>query len=105
MLHVGEPLENSKNKIEPFVTKLTENFKDRFTTFQNIAIDEMIIGFKGRWKYKQFNATKPHKYHINSFGLVNSCTGYVLSLLTYYGADTSYVPETDVKEWNSHKNI
>ena len=58
----------------------------------------MIIGWKGRWKYKMYNAAKPHKYHIKSFGLVDSSTGYVLNLLTYYGAETSYDPETDSDE-------
>ncbi|GFN81453.1 PiggyBac transposable element-derived protein 4-like [Plakobranchus ocellatus] len=54
----------------------------------------MIIGFKGRWSYKQFNSSKPKKY-IKSFGLVDSTTGYVLNLLTYYGSDTSYNPDCD----------
>ncbi|BFZ11474.1 hypothetical protein BsWGS_14513 [Bradybaena similaris] len=62
----------------------------------------MIIGFKGKWKYKQFNTTKPYKYHIKSFGLVDSTTGYVLSLLTYYGTNTSMVPkQMSAVEWPS----
>ncbi|GFN78541.1 PiggyBac transposable element-derived protein 4 [Plakobranchus ocellatus] len=47
----------------------------------------MILGFKGTWSYKQFNSSKPKKYHIKSFGRVDSTTGYVLNLLTYYGSD------------------
>lgn len=54
------------------------------------------MGWKGRWKYKQFNASKPHKYHVKSFGLVDSSTGYVLIILTYYGTDTSYDPTLEV---------
>lgn len=95
MLHVGEPEAAGKSKIEPFVEMLIEKFNNAFTPYQNVSIDEMIIGWKGRWKYKQFNAAKPHKYHIKSFGLVDSSTGYVLNLLTYYGAETSYDPEAD----------
>ena len=55
----------------------------------------MIVGYKGRWKYKQFNASKPHKYHIKSFGLCDSSNGYVLNLLTYYGSNTSFDPCTE----------
>ncbi|GFS05777.1 PiggyBac transposable element-derived protein 4 [Elysia marginata] len=55
----------------------------------------MIVGYKGRWKYKQINASKPHKYHIKSFGLVDSTSGYVLQILTYYGTNTSYHPDCD----------
>ena len=55
----------------------------------------MVVGFKGRWKFKQYNASKPSKYHIKSFGLCDASNGYVLNLLTYYGAQTSYDPSTD----------
>ncbi|CAG5132315.1 unnamed protein product, partial [Candidula unifasciata] len=95
MLHVGEPDADGKLKIEPFINKLLEKFQLAFTAYQDIAIDEMIVGFKGRWQYKQYNATKPSKYHIKSFGLVDSKTGYVVNLLTYYGSTTSYNPTNE----------
>ena len=50
----------------------------------------MLIGFKGQFKFKQFNASKPEKYHIKSFGLVDSMTGYVVNILMYFGSQTSY---------------
>ncbi|KAI8793826.1 piggyBac transposable element-derived protein 4 [Biomphalaria glabrata] len=53
----------------------------------------MVIGFRGRWQYKMFNATKPSKYHIKTFGLCDSATGYVVDILTYFGANTSYNPD------------
>ena len=37
----------------------------------------------------QYNAMKPHKYHIKSFGLTDSHNGYVLNVLTYYRASTT----------------
>uniref|UniRef100_A0A2C9KFX3 PiggyBac transposable element-derived protein domain-containing protein n=1 Tax=Biomphalaria glabrata TaxID=6526 RepID=A0A2C9KFX3_BIOGL len=55
----------------------------------------MVIGFRGRWQYKMFNATKPSKYHIKTFGLCDSATGYVGDILTYFGANTSYNPDAD----------
>ncbi|KAI8794715.1 piggyBac transposable element-derived protein 4 [Biomphalaria glabrata] len=95
MLHCGEPDAEGKNKIEPFANLLIDNYNTVYTPFQNVAIDEMIVGFKGRWLYKQFNPSKPYKYHIKSFGLVDGCTGYVLNLLTYYGKNTSFDPNSD----------
>ena len=47
----------------------------------------MVIGYKGRWKYKQYNASKPSKYQ--------SETGYVFNLFTYYGSETCYHPDSD----------
>ena len=102
MLHFGEPDATGKSKIEPFMNRLIDSYNNAFTSYQEVSIDEMIIGWKGRWKYKQYNASKPHKYHIKSFGLVDSATGYVLNLLTYYGAETSYDPDLNVDSYGSN---
>lgn len=103
MLHVGEPDAAGKAKIEPFSDMLVEKFNKAFTPFEHLSIDEMVVGWKGRWKYKQYNPSKPHKYHIKSFGLTDSATGYVLNVLTYYGANTSYDPSTDVDSSHAKK--
>ncbi|CAG5134671.1 unnamed protein product [Candidula unifasciata] len=88
ILHVREPDADGKLKIETLVNKLLEKFQLAFTAYQDIATDEMIVGFKGRWQYMQYNVTKPSKYHIKSFGLVDSKTSYVVNLLTYYRSTT-----------------
>ncbi|XP_033113704.1 uncharacterized protein LOC117114216 [Anneissia japonica] len=93
MLHASDIDALSKDKIEPFLNKLLEKFQEAFYPFQNLSLDEMVIGWKGRWKYKQYNASKPRKYHIKTFGLCDSITGYVCNLLVYFGRDTSYNPD------------
>ena len=95
MLHTGQPETESKANIEPFVDSLCKRFNKVFSPFRQLSIDEMVVGYKGRWQYKQFNASKPEKYHIKSFGLVDSTCGYVLQILTYFGANTSYHPDCD----------
>ena len=95
MLHASDIEAQSKDKIEPFLLKLLEKFQEAFYPFQNLSLDEMVIGWKGRWKYKQYNAAKPRKYHIKTFGLCDSITGYVYNLLVYFGKDTSYNPRMD----------
>ncbi|KAI8764698.1 piggyBac transposable element-derived protein 4 [Biomphalaria glabrata] len=97
MVHSGEANAEGKNKVEPFINKVIEKFNIAFTPHQQVSIDEMIVGFKGRWQYKLFNPYKPSKYHIKSFGLVDSSTGYVINLLTYYGKNTSFDPEADTE--------
>ena len=57
----------------------------------------MVIGFHGRWQYKQFNASKQSKYHIKTFGLCDSQTGYVYNIFTYYGSQTAYHPDLNPK--------
>ena len=62
---------------------------------KDLSLDEMVVGFKGRFRYKQYNATKPSKYHIKTFGLCDSETGYVCNMFTYYGSETPYHPDSD----------
>ena len=94
MLHAGEKDALGKAKIEPMINLLCNQFTEMYVPTPFVSIDEMVIGYKGRWKYKQYNATKPHKYHIKSFGLVDSSNGYVLNVLIYLGSEKSYNPIT-----------
>ena len=96
MLHVGNKDSEGKEKIEPFLNDLVTNFNKVYYPFQNLSLDEMVIGFTGRRQFKQYNASKPKKYHIKSFGLVDATTGYILNILVYFGSGTSYDPAADV---------
>ncbi|KAI8771552.1 piggyBac transposable element-derived protein 4-like [Biomphalaria glabrata] len=90
MMHVGEAVSVGKDKVEPFVKMMCSNFQKAFYPFEEVAIDEMVIGFKGRFGPLQYNPSKPEKHDIKNYGLCDSSTGYVINLITYYGSDTSY---------------
>ena len=83
MLHVGETDSNGKEKVEPFINELCKKFQDAFYPYQNLAIDEMVVKWQGRWKDKQYNLNKPEKYHIKTLGVCDSATDYAYNLLTY----------------------
>ncbi|XP_005090085.1 piggyBac transposable element-derived protein 4 [Aplysia californica] len=95
MIHVCEPREEGKAKIEPFIKALLKNFQPAFYPFQTTSVDEMVIGWKGRFLHKQYNAMKRRKHNIKTFGICDSTTGYIYNLLVYFGKDTSYIPESD----------
>ncbi|CAG5118075.1 unnamed protein product [Candidula unifasciata] len=95
MLHASEPKAQGQAKIEPSVNNLVAKFQSAFCPYGKLFVDEMVIGFKGRFHAKQYNAAKPHKYHKKTFGLCDSVTGYVYNLLIYFGAKTAYNPELD----------
>ena len=42
-----------------------------------------------------YNPNKPEKYHLKTFNLCDSVTGYTFNLLIYFGADASYAGEFD----------
>ena len=53
--------------------------------YQSCAIDEAMIPFKGRLKFKQYMKDKPTKWGIKVFVLADSQTGYVKRLQVYTG--------------------
>ena len=81
---------SKKSKIEPFLNLLLVKFQSAFYPGENLFLDEMVIKWKGRSKYKMYNPNKPEKYHIKTFGLCDSLTGYAYNLLIYFGAETSF---------------
>ena len=74
-------------------------FNQAYYPRQNLSLDEMVVGWTGRWKYKMYNASKPKRYHVKVFGLVDSTTGYTINLLIYFGKETSY--SADLNNCNS----
>ena len=91
MLHCSDDNKAvKKKKVELFIEVLLRNYREAFYPFQDLSLNEMVIGWQERCK--QFNAAKPKKYHIKVFGLCHSTTSYVLNLLTHYGKETSYNP-------------
>lgn len=103
MLHCGEVDEKkSINKIEPFLNLLVENFQNAFYPYECVLIDEMVMKWKGRWHYKQYNPNKPSKYHIKTLGLCDTATGYAYNILTYLGSETNYA-EFEKKAGQSEK--
>ena len=70
MLHVGPTQSQYRDNIELFMNKLTQNFQKAFYPYENVSIDKMIVKYEGHWKNLQYNAAKPSKYHIKTFGLL-----------------------------------
>lgn len=52
----------------------------------NLAVDEAMIGFKGRIGFKQYMPAKPTKWGIKVWSLADSANGYLLNFEFYTGA-------------------
>ena len=74
MLHAGSigDEQSKKEKIEPFLNMLINKFRSAFYPEKDLSLDEMVVKWKGRSKYKMYNSNKPEKYHIKTFGLCDS---------------------------------
>lgn len=57
-------------KVRPFIDAIQNNFKS-IEPDEYLAVDEIIIPFKGRSSMKQYNKSKPHKWRIKMFALAS----------------------------------
>lgn len=78
----------SLDRLAPF-RNLFDEFVSRcqlyYTPFENLTIDEELVAFRGRCKFRQYLPNKPAKYGIKIFALVDAKTFYSLNLEIYAG--------------------
>ena len=95
MLHLKTP-DPAKNDIRTriqrasnFLEYINSRFSDYFISGENICVDESVVKFKGKISFITYNPNKPTKWGIRIYVLADSETGYVYSILPYYGSITS----------------
>ena len=92
MLHVGHSNAGSParkiDKVNSFLNKLLARFQSSYDVGRNIAVDETMVGFLGRFAAKQYMPKKPTKWGIKAFTMADSATGYMVNILPYMGAET-----------------
>lgn len=62
-----------------------ENCKKHYSPGENVTIDEMLVGFRGRCSFRQYIPSKPNKYGIKIFSLVDAKVWYTYNLEIYPG--------------------
>lgn len=72
-------------KIEPVYNYLLEKFKTVYTPHQNLSLDEAMIPWRGKLKFKTYNPRKLTKYGILVRVLSESQTGYICNMEIYCG--------------------
>ena len=87
MLHVGDGPRRA-DKVQVLLEALIGNFQSAYYPGENLAVDETMVGFRGRFGPKQYMPAKPTKYGIKAFTLASSSDGYVLNVLLYTGSKT-----------------
>nr|CAI5849424.1 unnamed protein product [Callosobruchus analis] len=73
-------------KVQSLVDSLNEKFKNNIMCDENVCIDETIVPFRGRLKFRQYIKGKRHKFGIKLFKLCMS-GGYLLHAKIYCGQD------------------
>nr|CAI5860047.1 unnamed protein product [Callosobruchus analis] len=78
-----------------------QNFQKNFIPSEFLTIDEQLLSFRGRCPFIQFIPSKPAKYGVKMFALVDAKTSYALNLEPYVGIQ----PEGPYRMSNSPLDI
>lgn len=77
------------------------NFQNNFIASEYLTIDEQLLAFRGRCSFRQYLPSKPAKYGLKVFALVDAKTAYTYNLETYVGTQ----PDGPYKYSNSAQDI
>ena len=81
----GEQGYNPRKKLGTFYESICSSFPAMWKPRQHLSIDEGGIPFKGRVAFKCYNPSKPDKYHMKTFKVVDSSNNYLLKFELYVG--------------------
>lgn len=64
---------------------LVNNFQKYFSPSEYLTVDEQLLAFRGRCGFRQYIPSKPAKYGVKVFALVDCKNAYTLNLEVYVG--------------------
>lgn len=77
-------------KISPIIMHLRKKFMEAYTPSKEVCIDESLLLWKGRLRYKVYMPLKSSKFGIKYYQLCESRTGYVYNFFVYLGKSTEF---------------
>lgn len=78
---INDPLAAISNIFDKFI----ENSKLNYSCGQYVTIDEMLVPFRGKSKFRVYMKSKPAKYGLKIFVLADARTSYCLNASVYCG--------------------
>lgn len=87
--------------ISELFNSFVANCQREFVIGTGACIDEMLIPFRGRCKFKMYMPKKPAKYGLKIMALTDSRSGYFLNGYIYHGKDSDgYTLSDDEKKYS-----
>ena len=81
----GDPLHDRLGKVRPLIDHLSSKFCSLYDPSKDVAVDEAMIKFQGRFGLKQYMPMKPIKRGIKVWVLGDSTNGYFSRFQVYTG--------------------
>ena len=78
-------------QIQPLIDIAIPLFRQYFIPDRAVAVDEAMIAYRGRVAFRQYIRGKLHPWGIKAYVLADSATGYLYSVVIYYGKETKFV--------------
>lgn len=72
--------------------KFVKNCQDAYIPYENLTLDEELVAFRGRCGFRQYIPSKPAKYGIKIYSLVDNKTYYTLNMEIYCGKQPENSP-------------
>ena len=94
-LHIPQPSGSQLrvDKVKRLLEHIHNKSQSAFYPSKEVAVDETMVGFRGRVSFRQYCPKKPIKYGLKFFVLADSNSGYVYDFLLYTGNEiTSRLP-------------
>lgn len=76
-------VDNTLAAISKIFNKFVENAKTNYSWGQYTTIDEMLVPFRGKFRYRVYMKSKPTKYGIKIFILSDAWTSYFVNGAIY----------------------
>ncbi|XP_070573802.1 piggyBac transposable element-derived protein 4-like [Ptychodera flava] len=81
----GRPHHDPLFKLRPILDSVLPRFRSVYTPHQHITIDEAMIAWKGKLRFRVYIPIKPDKFGIKTYKLCESVSGYTSTLSFYTG--------------------
>ena len=76
-------------KIRPLITALEKHCRELYSPYQQLSIDESMIGTKCRLSFIQYMSVELVKWGVKVWVLCDSVNGYICTFDVFTGKDTS----------------
>lgn len=83
-------LKHPLRKIKVIIDDLNEKFAKFLDPGKKLCIDESLLLWKGKLRFKQFLPLKRNRFGIKIFLIVDCESGYILGFIVYTGESTEY---------------
>lgn len=79
---------NPTAPISHIFDRFIANCQNAYSVGQTVCIDEMLVSFRGRCRFKMYMPKKPAKYGIKLMSLTDARNGYLFNSYIYSGKDS-----------------